>query len=145
MTGDEHTGCSHPRCMIQRIPLLYPEETDEFLPPSDTFGVDDVVQYIKDHAKPRQHVRDAYMTALDSRARGGETAASSYPNTRSRVSIADNSPTATTHATNAGGNQPTATFDGAGTSNTVAIVGDIDDGDAVGTAEGAAVGAPVGE
>ena len=119
--------------LIQRIPLLYLEETDEFLPPGDPLGVDEVVQYIKDKAKPRQHVRDAYMAALNNRSRSGDAGASPYPNTRSRASIANNSPAATTNATNAGETQPTETSDGVGTSDTVATLGDNNDGVAVGT------------
>ena len=113
--------------LLQRIPLLYLEESDEFLPPGDSFGEDEVVQYIRDQAKPRQHIRDVYMAALDNRSRGGEAASSRYSNTRSRASKVDNPPTANTHATNDGGNPPTATFDGGGTSNTVGITRNSED------------------
>ena len=75
------------------------------------------------------------MAALNNRSRGGEIAASSYPNTRSRVSKVDSTSatqnvsdaSTNTSATNDTGNQPTATSNEGGTSNTVGVTRNGDD------------------
>ena len=106
-----------------------------FDPSGDSFGVNGFVQFIRDQAKFREIIREIYMTALDSKSKCSETSTTSYPNTMSRASNVDSAPIPQIPANlstnpcprNDGGNQPSASLNGGGSSNTVNVSPNGDD------------------
>ena len=59
--------------MTQRVPLLYLEETEEFMPTGKHFTVNGVVRFIRNLAKPREAIRKEYTDTLNDRSRGTAT------------------------------------------------------------------------
>ena len=57
----------------QRVPLLYLEETEEFMPTGKHFTVNGIVRLITNLAKHHEAIREEYMEARKNISRGTAT------------------------------------------------------------------------